>query len=159
MIRRLYQGLQGEIDRSQRESTPLSIIMVDLDHFKIVNDTYGHQAGDAVLKQISLILQRSIRSYDWAGRYGGEEFLLILPGSSFTGARLRAEQMRQAIQAAEIVHEDHVVRISASFGVASGFPTATDAMIRVADSALYRAKNNGRNCVVAQEMASPSSGA
>lgn len=155
----IIDRLQGEIDRSQRESTPLSIIMVDLDHFKIVNDTYGHQAGDAVLKQISLILQRSIRSYDWAGRYGGEEFLLILPGSSFTGARLRAEQMRQAIQAAEIVHEDHVVRISASFGVASGFPTATDAMIRVADSALYRAKNNGRNCVVAQEMASPSSGA
>jgi diguanylate cyclase (GGDEF)-like protein len=144
--------LHGEIERCRREQTPLSILMLDLDRFKQINDTYGHPAGDAVLSEIGAVLLRSVRSYDWVGRYGGEEFLLILPGSGFTAARARAEQIRLAIQATAAQDKDHVLQVTASMGVASGFPCDAQSMIRAADSALYRAKNNGRNCVVAVEV-------
>jgi diguanylate cyclase (GGDEF)-like protein len=132
--------------------------MIDLDHFKQINDTYGHPCGDAVLKALGALLLHSVRSYDWVGRYGGEEFLVILPGSNFSSARLRAEQIRQAIQAA--VHSDgqQNIRITASLGVASGFPTDSQSMLQAADSALYRAKNNGRNCVIAVEVTPPAIG-
>ena len=148
VIERLHQ----EVDRSRRDGVPLSIILADLDHFKDVNDTYGHLAGDHVLKEISAIFQRTVRAYDWVGRYGGEEFLLILPGLSFVGARLRAEQFRMAIQAAHVHHGEAAIQVTASFGVASGFPEDYEAMIHTADAALYRAKNNGRNCVMSSEI-------
>jgi diguanylate cyclase (GGDEF)-like protein len=148
VIERLHQ----EVDRSNRDGVPLSIILVDLDHFKNINDTYGHLAGDLVLKEISAIFQRTVRAYDWVGRYGGEEFLLILPGLSYVGARLRAEQFRMAIQAARIHDGETIIQVTASFGVASGFPEDYEAMIHAADAALYRAKNNGRNCVMSSEI-------
>jgi diguanylate cyclase (GGDEF)-like protein len=148
VIERLHQ----EMDRSRRDGVPLSIILADLDHFKNINDTYGHQAGDKVLQEISAIFQRAVRAYDSVGRYGGEEFLLILPGLSFVGARLRAEQFRMAIQAAHIHHGETAIQVTASFGVASGFPEDYEAMIHAADASLYRAKNNGRNCVMASEI-------
>ena len=157
----VIERLQQEVDRSRREGVPLSIILADLDHFKSINDTYGHLAGDKVLQEISAIFQRTVRAYDWVGRYGGEEFLLILPGLSFVGARLRAEQFRMAIQAARIHHKETTIQLTGSFGVASGFPDDYEAMIHAADAALYRAKNNGRNCVMASEigMAGRSEGA
>ena len=93
----IVDRLRGEVDRSRREGVPLSIILADLDYFKRINDTYGHPAGDQVLKEASAIFQRMVRSYDWVGRYGGEEFLLILPGSGFMHARQRAEELRDAI--------------------------------------------------------------
>jgi diguanylate cyclase (GGDEF)-like protein len=150
VIERLHQ----EVERSSRDGVPLSIILVDLDHFKDVNDTFGHQAGDRVLQEVSAIFQRTVRAYDWVGRYGGEEFLLVLPGLSYVGARLRAEQFRMAIQAARIQHEEKetAIQVTASFGVASGFPADYEAMIHAADAALYRAKNNGRNCVMSSEI-------
>jgi diguanylate cyclase (GGDEF)-like protein len=151
----IVDRLRGEVERSRREGTTLSIIMIDLDHFKRINDGHGHPAGDAALVQLARVLQRSVRSYDWVGRYGGEEFLLIMPGSSFEAARQRAEQLRNAIQAMSIEHADLHLHITASFGVAAGFPTAYDTMLKLADQALYRAKHNGRNCVVALELPPP----
>jgi len=148
----IIERLRQEVDRTRRDRAPLSVILLDLDHFKNINDTFGHPAGDLVLKEISNILQRAVRTYDWVGRYGGEEFLLILPGLTFVGARLRAEQFRMAVQAARIYEGDTEIRLTASFGVASGFPTDFEAMIHAADAALYRAKNNGRNCVMATEI-------
>jgi diguanylate cyclase (GGDEF)-like protein len=93
-----------------------------------------------------------VRSYDWVGRYGGEEFLLILPGSEFEPARQRAETLRETLQAAHITDGELSFSVTASFGVASGFPSDHESMIQAADAALYRAKNNGRNCVVATEI-------
>ncbi|MDR3725070.1 MAG: diguanylate cyclase [Terracidiphilus sp.] len=151
----ILDRLRGEVERSLREGTPLSIIMIDLDHFKSINDAYGHMAGDQVLKVVAAILQRSIRSYDWVGRYGGEEFLLILPGSSFDAAKTRAGQMRIAIKSATIVDGDRTIHVTASFGVAAGFPATLDAAIRTADQALYRAKSSGRDCVIVSEIPAP----
>ena len=143
----IVERLRGEVDRSQRDGTPLSIILVDLDYFKRVNDAMGHVAGDLALRETGGIFQRAVRSYDWVGRYGGEEFLLILPGSDFEAARKRAEHLRMTLEAARIGEGDKTFSVTASFGVAAGFPTDYEEMIQVADAALYRAKNAGRNCV------------
>jgi diguanylate cyclase (GGDEF)-like protein len=149
----IVERLRQEVDRSRRERTPLSIILVDLDHFKNVNDTYGHPAGDLVLKEIGEIFQRAVRSYDWVGRYGGEEFLLILPGSGLSGARIRAEQLRMAVQWAHIHDGQRKIPVTASFGVACGFLSDYEALIHAADATLYRAKDRGRNCVMVTEVA------
>jgi diguanylate cyclase (GGDEF)-like protein len=148
----IVERLRIEVDRSRREGLPLSIILADLDFFKRINDTYGHPAGDQVLKEASAIFQRMVRSYDWVGRYGGEEFLLILPGSGYMHARQRAEDLRMAFETACVREGEGAISLTASFGVASGFPASHEELIREADAALYRAKNNGRNCVVAMEV-------
>lgn len=148
----IMERLRQEVDRSRREQSPLSVILVDLDHFKDVNDSCGHPSGDLVLKEVAAIFQSSVRSYDWVGRYGGEEFLLILPGSGFAGARVRAEQLRMAVQWAHIHDGTRAIPVTASFGVASGFPANYETLIHAADAALYRAKDNGRNCVMATEL-------
>lgn len=150
----IVQRLRWEMDRSQRDGTPLSVILVDIDHFKRVNDSFGHLAGDLVLKEISAIFAGSLRSYDWVGRYGGEEFLLILPGSEIESALSRAEELRQAVQSAQIMDGETKLQVTASFGVASGFPPdyAAEAVIRAVDAALYRAKGTGRNCVVTADI-------
>jgi diguanylate cyclase (GGDEF)-like protein len=128
------------------------VILADLDYFKRINDTYGHPAGDLVLKEIGAIFMRSVRSYDWVGRYGGEEFLLILPGSSLVSSRIRAEQLRAAVEAANIADGETIIQVTASFGVASGFAAGFESLIREADTALYCAKDNGRNCVRTMEI-------
>lgn len=151
----IVQRLRGEVERSRRDGTPLSVILADLDYFKKINDTFGHAAGDMVLKEASTILQSLVRSYDWVGRYGGEEFLLVLPGSDLKGAAVRAEQMRKAIEKEQIRSGNDTISVSASFGVASGHPTDYESMLQLADEALYRAKNNGRNCVMATDFSSP----
>ena len=97
IIASLSTGCAGRWTDRGAKALPLSIILADLDFFKRINDTYGHPAGDEVLKEASHIFQRMVRSYDWVGRYGGEEFLLILPGSGFMQARQRAEELRVAI--------------------------------------------------------------
>ncbi len=148
----IVERLRGEVDRSQRDGTPLSIILVDLDYFKRINDAMGHVAGDLTLRETGAIFQRAVRSYDWVGRYGGEEFLLILPGSDFEAARSRAEHLRTTLQAARLGESDKIFSVTASFGVAAGFPTNYEEMIQLADAALYRAKNAGRNCVVGTEI-------
>jgi diguanylate cyclase (GGDEF)-like protein len=148
----IVERLRIEVDRSRREGLPVSVILADLDYFKRINDTYGHPAGDHVLKEASATFQHMVRSYDWVGRYGGEEFLLILPGSGYVHARQRAEELRIAVQNACVQDGEHTIPLTASFGVASGFPSSHEELIREADEALYRAKNSGRNCVVATEI-------
>ena len=148
----ILDRLRAEADRSRREGAPLSVILADLDGFRQVNDTHGHPAGDLVLRELGAILLRAVRSYDWVGRYGGEEFLLILPGASLENARARAEQFRAAVEAARFADGTAEIRVTASFGVAAGVPTSFEALIHAADAALYRAKNSGRNCVVASEI-------
>ncbi|HWT67238.1 MAG TPA: diguanylate cyclase [Terracidiphilus sp.] len=150
----IVDRLRIEVDRSRREGLPLSIILVDLDFFKRINDTFGHPAGDEVLKEASSIFQHMVRSYDWVGRYGGEEFLLILPGSTFAHARQRAEELRQALESADVRDGEKRIPITASFGVACGYPRSHEELIRRADEALYDAKDKGRNCVVAIEIES-----
>jgi len=147
----IVERLRSELNRSRRDGTALSVILVDIDHFKRVNDLFGHYAGDLVLKEFGAIFTRSVRTYDWVGRYGGEEFLLILPGSNIESALLRAEELRQAAQTAQIVDGETKIQVTASFGVASEFPFdyEAEAVIQTVDRALYQAKNSGRNCVVA----------
>ncbi len=151
----IIERLRGEVERSRREGVPISLILVDLDHFKEVNDTHGHPAGDHALREISAVFLRSVRSYDWVGRYGGEEFLLILPSTNVASARLRAEHLRIAVQVTAIRSGDVNIKITASFGVASGFAADYESLLHEADAALYRAKNNGRNCVVATDLKPP----
>ena len=148
----IVERLECEVERSRREGTPLSIILVDLDHFKRINDTHGHPAGDMVLKSASAIFHKMVRNYDWVGRYGGEEFLLILPGSSYTNARNRAEELRASLEAARICDGPDRIHVTASFGVASGYGVGLDELIHAADHALYRAKGHGRNCVESVEL-------
>jgi diguanylate cyclase (GGDEF)-like protein len=148
----IIDRLRNEIDRAQREGSPIGLIIADVDHFKHINDTFGHQAGDLVLKELGDIFVASVRSYDWVGRYGGEEFLLILPGSGFAAARNRAEQLRIAVEALRVRYGGSVIPVTASFGVASGIPNNYETMIQAADSALYRAKDSGRNCVMGTEV-------
>lgn len=148
IMKRLHQ----EVERAAREGAQLSVILADLDHFKRINDTYGHPAGDLVLKEIGAIFMRSVRSYDCVGRYGGEEFLLILPGSGFVSSRIRAEQLRAAVEAASIADGETSIQVTASFGVACGTAAGFESLIRAADAALYRAKDSGRNCVMTTEI-------
>ena len=150
----IVERLSQELNRSCREGKPLGVVLIDIDHFKKVNDTYGHLTGDLVLKEIGSIFMRSLRSYDCVGRYGGEEFLLILPNCKLESALMRAEQLRQAVESARIQDRGTTLRVTASFGVVAPFPTPceTYAVIRAADMALYQAKNNGRNRVVHAEV-------
>lgn len=153
----VVERLREEMNRSLREETPLSVVLIDVDHFKKVNDSFGHLAGDLVLKEISEIFARSLRSYDCVGRYGGEEFLLILPNCGIESALIRAEQLRVAVQSASIMDGETMLQVTASFGVASAFPYdyEAEAVIRAVDTALYRAKSSGRNCVIQAEMDTP----
>lgn len=149
----VVERLREEMNRSRRDGTPLSVVLVDVDHFKRINDSYGHLAGDLVLREISSIFMRTLRPYDCVGRYGGEEFLMILPGCGMENALLRAEQLRLAVQSAVIMDGETMMQVTASFGVASEFPPDYEAesVIRAVDEALYRAKNCGRNCVIRAE--------
>jgi diguanylate cyclase (GGDEF)-like protein len=144
--------LTRELSRSCREGVPLGIMMADLDRFKQVNDTYGHIAGDAVLREVAYRISNSIRPYDAAGRYGGEEFLLILPGCDAESALQTAERICDAIRRDPIVLPDLSLRMTASFGVTSlprGAFAEPEHLIRIADEALYQAKQAGRDrCVV-----------
>ncbi len=147
--RHMEAFLKREIHRSERHRTHVGFIMLDIDHFKHVNDTHGHDTGDAVLKELGGLLQNSIRGGDIACRYGGEEFLLILPEVSLNIAAGRAEELRKRIQELRIHHNDKVLQITISLGVATlpehGFDT--NDVIKAADEALYQAKAEGRNRV------------
>jgi diguanylate cyclase (GGDEF)-like protein len=140
-----------ELGRAAREARPTSIVMADLDHFKRINDTYGHAAGDVALLQAAQRMRSRLRPYDGMGRYGGEEFLLLLPGCDVPAARDIADRARAAVAGSPIAVESGVVPITVSMGIASSPDGGTDAasMIAAADDALYRAKAEGRNRVAA----------
>ena len=139
-----------EHSRRSREGGSFGIIMADLDHFKQVNDTCGHSGGDAVLKAASRRMTESVRKYDIVGRYGGEEFLIVVPASDTLGTLGLAERMRAEIASQPVPYDQGEVRITASFGVAvcgDENPQDLATLLRLADEALYRAKKLGRNRV------------
>jgi diguanylate cyclase (GGDEF)-like protein len=142
--------LERELVRSSRDLSPLGVVLADLDHFKKVNDTYGHLAGDAVLKEVSQRMHGNIRVYDGLGRYGGEEFLVVLPGCEMAIAMRRGEDLRQLIGQKSVSTFGHKINVTASFGVAVAEPGSdinAEALLQKADQALYAAKRKGRNRV------------
>lgn len=143
------EAAEREVQRAQRYNTPLALIMTDLDHFKAVNDRYGHHVGDQVLQHFARILSASVRNIDLVGRWGGEEFAILMPGTDLEEAVQAAERMRQAVLAAPPPFDDTECAYTASFGVAA-FHSATPTMVSLlgrSDAALYRAKDLGRNRV------------
>lgn len=150
--RRFHDVLNKEFERSKRYASSCSLIMLDIDHFKRINDNYGHQTGDSVLREVSNIITRSIREIDTAARFGGEEFMVILPNTDRSNARIGAERMRMAIE--NFSFPEIEGGITVSIGVA-GLPDEAlaneDRLIRCADYALYRAKQGGRNCTYVGE--------
>jgi diguanylate cyclase (GGDEF)-like protein/PAS domain S-box-containing protein len=154
--RHLEETLEREIRRAARTDQPVGAIMFDLDHFKTFNDTFGHEAGDTVLRELGTFLARSTRAEDTPCRFGGEEFFMILPGADLEGARSRAERLRAGVRGLSVTHQGKLLgRITISVGVA-GFPAhgqSVNELIAAADAALYEAKNAGRDRVVLAELA------
>jgi diguanylate cyclase (GGDEF)-like protein len=157
--RYLMEQLPRELERCRRYGYPLSVIMSDVDHFKDINDARGHAAGDEVLQQFAARAQKSIRSNsDWVSRYGGEEFLIVLPETSHEGAMAVAEKIRTLIGSTPFATRAGDSMVTASFGVASTGPTGpdialkVDALIRIADECLYRSKQGGRNRTSGHEL-------
>ena len=148
----ILELLEKELQRAVRYRRPLTVGLADLDHFKSVNDTHGHLAGDTMLKRVALALANSLRGTDSVGRFGGEEFLLVLPETSLEGASAVAEKVRHHVEAAEVtIDSGATVRVTISIGLASlaelhGPPTP-EALLAAADRSLYRAKQAGRNRV------------
>jgi diguanylate cyclase (GGDEF)-like protein len=141
------ERIEEEISRSRRSKKPLSLLMVDVDHFKKLNDTYGHPFGDAVLGQLAATMERCLRREDFAARYGGEEFAVVLPDTSREGARQTAERFRTEVSRTVFAYEGNSVQLSISAGIAS-YPrdaTSKEQLIENADRALYVAKRTGRN--------------
>jgi two-component system cell cycle response regulator len=148
--RALTDRLTSELDRAGRYDSIVSLLMVDLDHFKRLNDTYGHVAGDEALRWVAQTLQRTVRSVDLVARYGGEEFAIVLPETTTEGAFAFAERIRERIEEGRTRGNGAHISLTVSIGVAT-FPTpgvqSVDDMISLADEALYRAKGAGRNTV------------
>jgi len=148
--RYLTDALEREMNRSTRNNTPVTLVMLDIDHFKKVNDTYGHQRGDLILKRMADLLLSGMREYDLAARFGGEEFALVLPETSPEQGFEAAERLRLACSELAFPDELSALKLTISLGVAA-FPHpdihTLDDLIREADYALYRAKRTGRNRV------------
>lgn len=149
------RGLEDEAERVQsrciRNKTPLAVMLIDVDHFKKINDRYGHPAGDEVLRQLTAVIQAAIRTEDYFARYGGEEFCVMLPDAGENEALLMAERLRQQYAAMQMKIDGEIVTSTISIGVADSHTAglAFGALISAGDQALYRAKQQGRNCVVA----------
>ena len=161
--RAIFETAEGELDRANRESTSLSILMTDLDHFKTINDRFGHAAGDLALKLAVEMIVKNLRPYDHVGRWGGEEFLVVLPNTNSDEAYQIAERLRIAIENAEMdLGEGDALGLRMSLGVTStvlGNTLNLDSLVKQADVALYLAKNKGRNqvCIYKgeEEISSP----
>ncbi len=152
--RYLLESLTRELQRADRSRTPVGLILVDLDHFKSINDTYGHLAGDEVLRQVARFLERHVRGGDIVCRYGGEEFVVILPGGSLADTQRRADGIRHQVKALRMTYrESQIGPLTVSLGVAV-FPDhgrSEDTLLAAADRALYRAKIEGRDRAVLAE--------
>ena len=149
----VMEKIESEINRSLRHGSPMALLMLDIDHFKIVNDTYGHPAGDHVLQTVARLLKESCRVYDVPGRYGGEEFCLVLPDTALTSTPKVAERIRHRLETTETeISGAAPLIVTASIGIAGIDAGSADVLspamlIDRADRALYSAKNHGRNCV------------
>jgi diguanylate cyclase (GGDEF)-like protein len=154
----IVSQLGRELARATRESRPLGVVIVDLDHFKLINDTYGHLVGDTVLREAARRMQSSVRKYDSVGRYGGEEFLILFPGCCEADTYAQADRLRKMLVQTEISVNGNSLRVTASFGVTSAMPGdiwTDESLIRTADEALYMAKKSGRNRVAMLSYGSP----
>jgi len=147
--RYFVEALEREMSRTRRHKRPLALAMLDLDHFKQINDTYGHLAGDAVLRQFCAVLKANIRREDLLARHGGEEFGLILPEIDLAGARIMAEKLRALIERSSFEFEDVKIPVTASIGLSERVDSLHDPveLVREADERLYEAKRGGRNTV------------
>jgi len=147
--RAFNEAAETEMQRALRYGQPLSLIMVDIDHFKQVNDTYGHTTGDSVLASFAATLAQEVREVDVIGRLGGEEFAVLLPNTDVTEALRVAERMRLAVASGNLQADGELLRYTASFGVAAFDPRelSLNRFIDRADAALYEAKRSGRNRV------------
>jgi diguanylate cyclase (GGDEF)-like protein len=148
--RLLFETGKRAFDLARRHGTPLSLLMLDGDKFKAINDTYGHPAGDAVLQRIAELCRVVCRTSDLPARYGGEEFVILLPMTGGEGAREVAERLRGAAEDTVVEHDGRTLRFTVSIGVAAMHRTAAsfESLLEGADAALYRAKGSGRNRVV-----------
>jgi two-component system, cell cycle response regulator len=148
----IFEILHRELARSERDQFPVGVVVADLDHFKAINDTYGHFAGDLALQESARRMQSAVRAYDSVGRYGGEEFLAVLPGCDAETVRAQAERMRLSIRSNPVQASTVALSVTCSFGCASGIggEVTAESLIQAADAALYRAKKAGRDrCVLA----------
>jgi diguanylate cyclase (GGDEF)-like protein len=147
--RYLDETLPREIARAQRDFSELSIIMLDLDHFKVINDTYGHAAGDQVLKTVTDTLLNTIRQNDFISRFGGEEFIVVMPGISADQAYTRINAYRKTIEETMILYNDHKILVTISGGISccTTYHETQDELIKLADNALYESKTKGRNTI------------
>jgi diguanylate cyclase (GGDEF)-like protein len=152
--RYMEEALKQHLSRVTRHLHPLGVIMLDIDHFKRINDAYGHGAGDALLRELGRLFKTHVRVEDIACRYGGEEFVLIMPDASLEAAQQRAEYLRQAVKKLQVQHDGQSHEgITVSLGVAA-YPEhgrTQDSVLRAADAALYDAKRKGRDRVVVAE--------
>lgn len=154
----ILETLNREHSRQRREGGTFGIILADIDHFKDVNDTQGHLCGDDVLREVTNAMRDSVRPYDTVGRYGGEEFLIVVPEADALTALRVAERIRRAVESRVIGCGESSVRVTASFGIAASSgsePLRPQALLHSADEALYRAKSNGRNRCELSEHALP----
>ena len=155
--RAVQERAEAELNRANRESVPLSLILLDVDHFKSVNDRFGHAVGDQALQLVARLLTQRVRTYDWVGRWGGEEFLMVLPGTPLPEAGVAADRIREALEAAALpLAAGGEVKMTVSLGVACVTPVAgrspsLEEVVRQTDAALYRAKGLGRNRVCLAE--------
>lgn len=152
----IFEALEREDSRSRRENKPLSVVMLDLDLFKAVNDTFGHVVGDDVLRETSRRMTLESRAYDLVGRYGGEEFMIVLPATDSAEGASQAERLRRVIEKEPFRSGELELNVTASLGVASSCDLARvgiDDLVQAADAALYRSKEGGRNRVSVSEEA------
>lgn len=147
--RYMMEVLEKELSRAKREEHPLSLVMIDVDHFKVFNDEFGHQAGDLILQQLVGLISDHIRTEDSICRYGGEEFVILLPNTSPANARICAEELRQVCEEMKIEFNDKTLAMTISQGVVGSDKANISAgeMLKLVDKALYQAKGSGRNCV------------
>lgn len=147
--RAFQEKIETEIERARRFGSKVSLLMMDIDYFKRLNDTYGHSIGDEVLRRMGCKIVENIRNIDFAARYGGEEFAVVLPETNLEGARITAERIREAIKDYRITHGENLISVTVSIGVSTYPDNATSRMdlIEKADAALYEAKRSGRDRV------------
>ncbi len=160
--RHFEEQLDREIKRAERNGNPLSVVLIDVDHFKPVNDRYGHQTGDIILREIASLLMKGRREIDTVARYGGEEFIIILPDTNLVGADYVAQRLREDIESSDFAADSlpQPVRLTISLGAAS-FPRdgqSKSDLLEAADVALYEAKNSGRNRVILYSELDPKQG-
>ena len=146
--RSMDEHIDHESQMALRYDNPLSMLVLDIDHFKRINDSYGHKAGDCLIKALADTLSQTARTTDYTFRYGGEEFVMLLPNTSTKGAQLVAERIRQTVEATECFCEEQIMKMTVSIGVSTLLKSdQKDSLFTRADSALYQAKQGGRNRV------------